>query len=538
MRFPACFLTLFLLLTASCRDSNSSPSRALSQAASIMESDHERAFAILDSMDIRSLRRKEAARYSMLKSMVLDKKYVDLTTDSLISPAVRYYAHHGSPDDRLKTAFYHARILENRGEADAALDLILKGERFIKKVKDHLFAGRYYMKKSQLYLDKFEWDKALYASLAAEQQSRIVDNYRGLATALLTCSANYKVLHVHDSAYIYLERIKPMWDKIDDYRKGQYYRQRLTYSIIDGKSDTDSILTECLASGINSAELPYIAFADYYLNKGDAASATESLQSAVEYGQIKYGSKEYENRCFKIDAVAGRYQDAYESMSRYYERLEEYEYGVLTSDARILEERINSERKVLVARFKLWATIAGLVLVAVMATIVISRLVKRQRALSQAVREAKAEKKELEQFLGSGAVVTEDMAKLLSDRIQALNDVVISKLTSGKLLSKSTRDILDSIAEDRDGFILSVAMQYSLSHPAFVIRLRGYNLTSWEIGFCCLYMMGLSGKEISGYVLSSSNVYNVSSRIRQKLGLSQHDTNLPIFLKTLFTDNS
>ena len=76
---------------------------------------------------------------------------------------------------------------------------------------------------------------------------------------------------------------------------------------------------------------------------------------------------------------------------------------------------------------------------------------------------------------------------------------------------------------------MSLAMQFTISKPNFVNHLKERGLSYWEIGYCCLY---LSGKEIAGYFLNSSNVYNISSLIRQ-LGLTVHDPNLAKYLETL-----
>lgn len=153
--------------------------------------------------------------------------------------------------------------------------------------------------------------------------------------------------------------------------------------------------------------------------------------------------------------------------------------------------------------------------------------------MHRALQEARKEKLELEKLLESGTQISEEMAELLSDRIKALNDVLIGKMTDSQRLARHSRSTIDSLVEDRDGFIISLAMQYSLSHPDFVRFLKKHDLTTWEIGFCCLYLLGLNGKEIAGYVLNSSNVYNMSSLIRQKLGLTVHDSNLAIYLDTL-----
>ncbi|MCQ2161132.1 MAG: hypothetical protein MJY97_08605 [Bacteroidales bacterium] len=529
------FILAFILLATSCQRSSSGVDEALSEAAALMEGNHEQAYTILESLDTVALNRRDAARYSLLKSMALDKKYIDLTTDSLIAPAVKYYAHHGSADDKLKTAYYHARILENTGESDSALDMIIRGEQFTKKAEDHLFAGRYYIKKSQLYSDKFEWDKALNASLAAEQHSRMVDDYRGLATALLSCSSNSKILHKDDSAYYYLSQIKPIWNKINDFRKAQYYRNLLTFSLLGSKSDADSIYNECVASDINISNLPYLVFTDYFISKGNSEAAMETLTASISYGQVEPGSKEYELRRYKIEALAGDYQAAYETMSRYYERIEEYEHGILTSDTRILEERINAARKEIAAKYRFWTSMVLLIVIAMLAFAIILRLIKQQRTVHQALDNALIEKQQLEALLENGTQISEDMTDLLSDRIKALNEVIIGRLTLSKNIGNDSTAIIDSLTDDRNGFILGIAMQYSLSHPAFVKHLKSFGLSNWEIGYCCLFIIGMTGKDIAGYVLSSSTTaYGIASKIRQKFGLGPRDTNLSKYVKETF----
>ena len=44
--------------------------------------------------------------------------------------------------------------------------------------------------------------------------------------------------------------------------------------------------------------------------------------------------------------------------------------------------------------------------------------------------------------------------------------------------------------------------------------------------------MGLKGREVGTYIKMRSH-YNVSSDIREKLGINEHDTNLSIYLRKL-----
>ena len=68
----------------------------------------------IDTTILRSRRNK--AQYSLLHAMALDKCYIDVTSDSIIAPAARYYRHHGSADERMNALLYQAKIHKNRGE--------------------------------------------------------------------------------------------------------------------------------------------------------------------------------------------------------------------------------------------------------------------------------------------------------------------------------------------------------------------------------------------------------------------------------------
>ena len=78
----------------------------------------------------------------------------------------------------------------------------------------------------------------------------------------------------------------------------------------------------------------------------------------------------------------------------------------------------------------------------------------------------------------------------------------------------------------------STRLAFKASHPQFINHLKEHGLTEWEINYCCLYAMGLKGREVGTYIKMRSH-YNVSSDIREKLGINEHDTNLGIYLRKL-----
>lgn len=54
--------------------------------------------------------------YALLLSIALDKNYIDVTNDSIIAPAVKNYAKHGSADEKLKTRYYWGCIAMNESQ--------------------------------------------------------------------------------------------------------------------------------------------------------------------------------------------------------------------------------------------------------------------------------------------------------------------------------------------------------------------------------------------------------------------------------------
>lgn len=120
-------LPLLLLAMAGC-GGNGAARRSLDRADSLMNSKPEVAMAILDSVNAESLHgKKEKARYALLKSIALDKNYVDTTDFSVLQPAIDYYLKHGTADEKIKTYYYRGIVYLNRKDNDSAMLCFMNG---------------------------------------------------------------------------------------------------------------------------------------------------------------------------------------------------------------------------------------------------------------------------------------------------------------------------------------------------------------------------------------------------------------------------
>lgn len=117
--------------------------RQMDMAEKLMESRPDSALELIDRIDGKSLKTPdEKARYALLKSMALDKNYIDTVDFKVLQPAIDYYLKEGSADDRLRTLYYQGRIYQNQGNLASAMRSWVKGRKHFKNSTDTLTMSR------------------------------------------------------------------------------------------------------------------------------------------------------------------------------------------------------------------------------------------------------------------------------------------------------------------------------------------------------------------------------------------------------------
>lgn len=129
--------------------------------------------------------------------------------------------------------------------------------------------------------------------------------------------------------------------------------------------------------------------------------------------------------------------------------------------------------------------------------------------------------------------LNEEMRTLIEERLNVLNGFITAHISGN--CSEQAYNELNNLMYDRNAFIDSTRLSFAIGHPRFLEFLKRKGLTDTEIGYCCLHAIGLRGKEIVTY-LNSRTYYNASSAIRRKLGLSEHDTNINLYIQKLIKD--
>ena len=152
----------------------------LQEIESYIEEDPKRALEEIRNINPDNLlfSQRTKAKHALLHSMALDKNYIDLTTDSIIAPAVKYYSKHGSADDRLLMHYYMGRIYANTGNLDKAAIEYTRGEEFVGDVKFKLAIGRLYNAFASVYSKTGNAKKEIEYALKAYSLFEALGNVR------------------------------------------------------------------------------------------------------------------------------------------------------------------------------------------------------------------------------------------------------------------------------------------------------------------------------------------------------------------------
>lgn len=129
-----------------------------------------------------------------------------------------------------------------------------------------------------------------------------------------------------------------------------------------------------------------------------------------------------------------------------------------------------------------------------------------------------------------------DLAKPVEDaikiRIEMLNGLLASRITDNTSYAEPYRTWKDQVIQDKDEFMNTTRLAFKASHPKFIKYLEQYGLTESEINYVCLYAIGLRGKEVGEYMQLKRH-YHISSDVRKKLGIDEHQTNIGIYIRKL-----
>ena len=155
-------LTLLLAFTA-CGD-KSSVTDVLNRAETLMDEHPDSSLTLLRTLTIDDFQEgSNRARYALLHSQALDKNYIDVTSDSLISVALDYYKDEEDVRNKFLSYYYMGRVHANGERYAKAVLSFGESEKLCKEINDGYLVGLLYMQLGYIYKEYYDYSKSLEA---------------------------------------------------------------------------------------------------------------------------------------------------------------------------------------------------------------------------------------------------------------------------------------------------------------------------------------------------------------------------------------
>lgn len=516
---------------------------ALESVSSYISEEPDRALSDLDSIHASGIKGREAkAKYALLYSMALDKNYIDSVDDSLINIAVAWYRHHGNADEKLKAYYYQGRIYQNAGDNESAMESFVKAEQYADKAEDFEASGMLYTVINRIYTEILDIEQAeIYNNKAIKNYLAAgdIDKYVG---RLLYASDFYYAEGKYDKAEIYLDSVKMKWNDISENRKINYYSSSMQLKV--QKKDIAGLEAE-LDTYVRIFDPNKIYWHDVVYNYTILGQYVPAMNALEQY-------RKYDSEYKKDPAYYLVSSNLYKSFQNYKLALNDFEiYSDLSDslsmviaehDTGFIKERY--EKELQIEREKNTRNI--IIAISVVFLLLIGKFVydlcmklriknDELHTFRDNYSNLKKEKDALVKIISDNPPIDRQSKKVLNDRLELLNRFFAAEISSNTSIDRKASHELSRLVEDRRNFMYTTRMTFAAAHPEFIRLLEEKGLTESEIEYCCLYAIGLKGKEIGAYIEKKRH-YNDSSDIRAKLGLGEHDTNLGIYLRKVVAE--
>jgi len=140
--------------------------------------------------------RSDKALYALLMSQALDKKGIEVNSDSLISIATSFYDDK-DPVHAGYAWFYMARSASYRGDAKLQADALLKAQEFAERANDSQLQGLIYGDKGKMYTAQGQYINSICFFKCAYDKFAKIKDYRN--SILSSINIGYNYLYISNS---------------------------------------------------------------------------------------------------------------------------------------------------------------------------------------------------------------------------------------------------------------------------------------------------------------------------------------------------
>lgn len=584
MKYLIFLILLPLLILAAC---GSSPvSQKLNIVENIIENRPDSALQLLEEIDYSLLISRDLkARYALLKTMAIDKNYIDTTDLSVLRAAVEWYNLHGSPDEKLRTFYYQGRIYDNRNELDSALFWYMKAK-YVKGISDSLTFARTLVAQSIIFKKEYRNREYIALNYITAKVFKNAGNLRSELNCLRRILAGSILINDSvgaDSIWRTVES-HPLYDVQE---KQDWLTLKLKYYTTFNKIKEMYNLSDSLINEIPLRDPAlYVDLAQVYIKMGKPEISIKLLEEITDpYEKSTFRFLETKHAAL---FASEQFEAAYMVLAEYLEKYQKTQINIRSTHALMPDQKFDIEKsgeekeiekskKILILVSTVWGGIIVLIVILHLYNLNKNRLRKEKSSnkflnirnnnlqlnnlslskeleenleksknleesilnLQNKIREEEITKKELmeelfnlqeeskrlQTLLASPVIMEKGLKEIIRNQLGILNGIIAAEITNKEKKRYNFENAIKTLIHNREQLLQTLYHSFKVSHSKFVQKIDDLQFSEIEKELVYLYAIGLSGQEI-GVFLKTSKHYHLSSAIRAKLGLSPSDTNI------------
>ena len=538
-------ITIILALCLGSCGQHSKHWETLVQVESFIEERPDSALSVLQCIEVDDLSgSEEKAKHALLLLMALDKNDVAETDFEILHPAIDYYKNNGTPTEQMLTLFYQGQIHRINSQYAQALACFGEAIKIDENSKDIQTKARIYDAQGDVYRVLTKWDETIKSKLCAAEYFSKLNNTDSYVSSLLDVFYTYTQNGDSISAGRYHNKCNDYLKDISSKTRNKYYSYYLNYLIAINKLNVIENTIQEYLSEVPANNLDYLSLAYAYMALGDINKVAEALSK----NELPADNENILRQYAIVAALNAHMQegrDMLKSSKEFFIERDSLIYSLYENDIQYMHQKnsakLQQEREELKKHTKT-IIITSVILVLLIALYLLRKRLQNSRTKNiilesektlyeNMYKEVLSERDSLNDMLTNSSIREETMT-IIRKRLEVLNAIVVSHLSDRESDNKRANEQLQNLIANREVFIKSTRLTLEENYPHFFAYLHDKGLEEFEIDFCCLYAIGMKGKEVKAYT-NLNRHYKDSGGVRQKLGLVESDTNLSNFLQKL-----
>ena len=555
------FLVGGFILLCACQDTKHS-GKYFDKAWDFIEHNPDSTLFYLDGLEFEKLAKGQQAEYASLKTWALDKKYIDIQSDSLISIAVKYYAKNGNDRENALALYLQGRIYTNMDSISLAAKSYLQAYDRVLKTDNDRLTGLICHYLALLYDAQYNLLRASDFHDKAIRSFKKTDDVEGTALVINAKAKNSVLRNEFQEAIEYYEHTKDIFQEInsiDNYVLSATNISSIYYLHLQNPEKALSELFETYHLFLNDSiplrQYPLLGYIYYNSERLDSARYYLStyLKKAENLAETRRAT--INKLLSQLEEKEGDFESAHKYLSNYSSQKEEIHENEINNllveiEKKYENQKLQTQNALIKSKSKYQLFITALIILLLIFILLKIRRTKRIVAskneeletqidfLNSKLDDVEPLEQKLSQMLSEKSERERQLRKSFDQKIadlRRLAEITILYENDKTTFHKKIKDYIHVKTKDQTFDYLTEVTNNQYFGVVDYLNENYPDLNENDINLCCLICLGFNNNEISLLYnhTNYNSVFTVRYKLRKKLGLSPRACTLETFLKEI-----